>query len=86
MVIILPICYVRNIKIFSIMHLIGDIAVLCTVFALGYSAIYDMANAKDYDFRKLKMFNNEWYKILGMCITSLEGIGVLLPIKVRSTN
>lgn len=64
------------------MHIVGDIAVLATVLSLGYSCIYDISNKSDFDFGKLKLINTEWYKVLGMCITSLEGIGVLLPVKV----
>jgi proton-coupled amino acid transporter len=80
--ILVPLCYIRNIKVFSSLHLIGDIAILCVVVALGYDSIYHISNNKDFDFGSLKLINNEWFKLLGLCVTSLEGIGVLLPVKV----
>ena len=64
------------------MHLIGDIAVLATVVSLIYNSIYDISNKTDFNFKELKLVNNQWFKVLGMCVTSLEGIGVLLPVKV----
>jgi amino acid permease len=80
--VLLPICYVRNIKFFSNMHLVGDVAVLLTVGTLAYSSIYDISQKTDFNFGSLKLINSGWFKVLGMCITSLEGIGVLLPVKV----
>jgi len=72
----------RNIKVFSNMHMIGDIAVLATIIALAYNSISDITKKTDFNFGDYDLINNEWYKVLGMCVTSLEGIGVLLPIKV----
>jgi len=81
-VVILPLCYLRDIKVFTKMHIVGDIAVLCTVFALGYNSIYDISQKSHFDFGSLKLINNHWYMVLGMCLTALEGVGVLLPLKV----
>lgn len=82
LIIILPLCYLRDIKVFSNIHIIGDIAVLAVVISLGYAAISGIVEDPNWDFGRLDKFRNDWFKVLGMCVTSLEGIGVLLPVKV----
>jgi solute carrier family 36 (proton-coupled amino acid transporter) len=80
-VILIPMCLVRNINKFSAMHIIGDIAVLATVFSLAYESISNISKDENFNYDNVKMFNTHWAKLLGMIITSLEGIGVILPIK-----
>lgn len=79
--ILIPMCLVRNINKFSAMHIIGDIAVLATVFSLAYESITNISKDENFNYDNVKMFNTHWAKLLGMIITSLEGIGVILPIK-----
>jgi proton-coupled amino acid transporter len=80
-VILIPLCLLRNINKLSSMHFIGDIAVLATVVTLAYESIYKISKEDDFDFNNVKMINSGWAKLLGMAITSLEGIGIILPIK-----
>jgi proton-coupled amino acid transporter len=74
-------CLVRNISKFSSMHFLGDLAILATVFSLAYESIYQISHEGGFHLDGLKFINTGWAKLLGMSITSLEGIGVILPIK-----
>lgn len=82
-IIVVPLCLIRDISKFSFAHFIGDLAVLLTVVCLAYETIAQMIGDPTFNIDNVKMFNSHWYKLLGMSITSLEGIGVVLPIKVR---
>jgi amino acid permease len=79
--IVIPLCFIRKINKFSSFHFIGDLAVLATVIALIYESVNQIAHQKDFNFDNLKMFNSGWAVVLGTAITSLEGIGIMLPIK-----
>jgi proton-coupled amino acid transporter len=79
--IVVPLCLIRNISKFASLHLIGDIAVLATIVTLAYESISSISQEPDFNFDNVKLFNVGWYKLLGMVITSLEGIGIILPIK-----
>ena len=83
-VIIFPLCFIRNIKVFSKLSIIGDVAVLLTLITLSYTSIKIISDDKNFNIDNLKLIDVGWAKVIGMCITSLEGIGVLLPIKVYS--
>jgi proton-coupled amino acid transporter len=80
-IILIPMCLVRNISKFSSMHLLGDIAVLATVVSLAYESIRKITSDSNFNINNFVLFNSGWSKLLGMSITSLEGIGVILPIK-----
>lgn len=79
--ILIPLCLIRNITKFAAFHIIGDIAVLATVITLSYEAISIISKEGGFDLTGVKLINTGWAKLLGMSITSLEGIGVILPIK-----
>ena len=81
-IIFIPLCMIRKIKKFSVYHIIGDIAVICTISALTYESIKTITSDKDYKLDNVKAYNENWAKLLGMAIASIEGIGVVLPIKV----
>ena len=80
----MPICLVRNVQKFSVFHLLGDISLVATLVCLIYESIKTLNNGEPIDLGKLKMFNSGWAKLLGMGIASSEGIGLILPIKVKS--
>lgn len=81
-ILLVPLCLVRNIQKFSVFHLLGDLSLIATLFALTYESIKTLSNNTDFDFKELKLFNSDWAKLLGMGIASSEGIGLILPIKV----
>jgi len=80
--ILIPLSLIRNIKKFSVFHLLGDLALISTLVCLINESVITLSNKTDFDFSKLKMFNSGWAKLLGMGIASSEGIGLILPIKV----
>ncbi len=80
--IVIPLCLVRKISRFSSLHFIGDIAMLLTVICLTYETVTIVTSDKTWDINNVKMFNNQWYKVVGMACSSLEGVGTVLPIKV----
>lgn len=81
-VILIPMCLVRNVSKFSAMHFIGDLAVLATVISLTYESIYKISHEEGFNLDNVVPFRHPgWAKLLGMCVTSMEGIGVILPIK-----
>lgn len=79
--IVIPLCLLRNVSKLASLHFIGDLAVLATVISLTYESVKMISTDSNFNFDKVKMFNSGWAKLLGMSITSLEGIGVVLPIK-----
>ena len=81
-VLVIPVCLVRDITKFTFFHLLGDIAILATLIVLGYEAIHMISIDKNFNFDHLYLINSDWAKMLGMAVTSLEGVGVVLPIKV----
>lgn len=82
-IVLIPLCLIRNISKFSVFHLLGDISLLATLICLIYESVKSISNNTDFDINKLKMFNSSWAKLLGMGIASTEGIGLILPIKVK---
>jgi proton-coupled amino acid transporter len=80
-VILIPMCLVRKISKFSNLHIIGDISILCTVSVLAYESINSASKDNSFNLNRLPLISSGWAKLMGMCITSLEGIGVILPIK-----
>lgn len=63
------------------MHIIGDIAVLSTVVALLVNSLDIISHMPKFDISDYPMINSQWSKILGMAVSTLEGVGVILPIK-----
>jgi proton-coupled amino acid transporter len=61
--------------------LIGDIAVLATIISLTYESITIISEKNNFNFDNIKPFNKNWAILCGMAVASLEGIGVILPIK-----
>jgi len=85
-VIFIPLCFIRKIKYFGQVHLIGDIAVLATVIALLYNSIIQIKDNTSFDFSSFPLINSGWAKVVGMAVTMLEGVGVILPIKESMEN
>jgi len=81
--ILIPLCLIRDINKFSFCHLLGDISLITTLVYLIYESINKFKNDQSFDFSNLKMFSSNWAKFLGMGIASSEGIGLILPIKVK---
>ena len=54
---------------------------LSTVIALLVNSINIISNDDKFDINSFKMVKSGWSKILAMAITTLEGVGVILPIK-----
>ena len=79
--IVIPLCLLRNVSKLASLHFIGDLAILATVISLTYESVNIVSSDPNFNFDKIKMINTGWAKLLGMSITSLEGIGVVLPIK-----
>ncbi len=73
-------CYFRKISAFNQLHLIGDIALFSTIVALVVNSSQNFAN-KDFDISNFNLIDSGWSKFLGMAVTTLEGVGVILPIK-----
>ena len=67
------------------MHIIGDIALLMTLFCLLYEAI-EKLQGKEIDFNKLNLINKGWPILLGMSICGGEGINLILPLRVFIKN
>ena len=63
-------------------HLLGDLSLVATLCTLAYESIKTLNDNTEFEFNKLKLFNSDWAKLLGMGIASSEGIGLILPIKV----
>ena len=80
LIILIPFCYLRNISSFSQMHFIGDIAVLATIIVLLINSCKQISK-NPLNINEIPMISKDWPKFLGMSITTLEGIGVILPIK-----
>lgn len=80
LLILIPLCLLRNISAFTQMHIIGDIAVLSTIIALLVNSI-GIISKDSIDISKYKLIDSGWSKILAMSVTCLEGVGVILPIK-----
>jgi amino acid permease len=80
--IIIPLCLVRKISKFASLHFIGDIAMLATIICLTYETVMIVTSDRDWNINNVKMFNTQWYKLVGMSVSSLEGVGTVLPIKV----
>ena len=80
-VILIPLCYLRKISAFSQLHIVGDIAVLATVIALLFNSIDIISKDTNFNISNFNMINSGWSKVLGMAVTTLEGVGVILPIK-----
>ena len=76
---------VRDISYFSKLHLIGDIAVLATVLTLAITSISSLVNgtAKGTTMVTITPY---WAKTMGMSVSMLEGVGLILPIKVILNN
>ena len=81
-IVIIPLCLVRKMSKFASLHFIGDIALVATIICLTYETITIVTSDKEWDIKNIKMFNTEWYKLVGMACSSLEGVGTVLPIKV----
>jgi proton-coupled amino acid transporter len=81
LIILIPMCYLRKISAFTQMHVIGDIAVLSTVIALLANSIGIIVDMPSFNLNDYKMIDSGWSKILGMAVSTLEGVGVILPIK-----
>jgi proton-coupled amino acid transporter len=79
--IVIPLCLIRKINKLSSLHFLGDIAVLATVISLAFESIYGITKDSSFSWDNLQAFKSGWALLLGMSITSLEGIGVILPIK-----
>jgi hypothetical protein len=73
--------FVRDISYFSKLHLVGDIAVLATVLTLAITSISALINgtAKGTTMVTITPY---WAKTMGMSVSMLEGVGLILPIKV----
>jgi amino acid permease len=81
--IFIPLSYVKDITVFSKLHILGDIAVASTVLVLGGTCISILSeNGLNQSGRHMDTFGPGWSKTLGMTITMLEGVGLVLPIKV----
>jgi proton-coupled amino acid transporter len=82
---VVPLCLVRDISKFSFAHMVGDLAVLSTVVLLAYQTINIMVTDPNYNMDHVLIYNIGWAKLLGMAVTSQEGVGVILPIKVSES-
>jgi hypothetical protein len=80
-VLLIPICLIRKIEKFTVFHLIGDLALLATLFCLIYESVQAL-DGKKINFDQLKLIDKGWPTLLGMGICSAEGIGLVLPLKV----
>jgi amino acid permease len=81
-IIIVPLCIIRKMSKFSYFHFIGDIALIATLICLTYQTVTIVTSDKEWNISNIKMYNSEWYKVVGMAVSSLEGVGTILPIKV----
>ncbi len=81
MLILIPLCYFRKISAFNQLHLIGDIALFSTIIALVVNCSQIFSDKKDFDINNFNLIDSGWSKFLGMAVTTLEGVGVILPIK-----
>ena len=82
--ILVPLCFIREITSFSKWHILGDFAVLSTVVVLAIFSIMKINETSSSNISDLKLINNNWAKLIGMSVTMLEGVGVILPIKVNN--
>ncbi len=83
-IIVVPMCLIRQISKFSSMHIVGDVAMLATIGCLTYATISIISSDDSWNLDNINMFNNQWYKVVGIAVSSLEGVGTILPIKVKS--
>jgi hypothetical protein len=82
-VILIPMAMVRDISKFSKLHIIGDIAVVSVIITLVATSIYSLSSGQSHGTH-IDMTTKDWPITLGMTVTMLEGVGLVLPIKVRS--
>jgi len=80
-VLLIPLCLIRKIEKFSVLHIIGDVALIATLFCLLYESIKKL-DGKEIDFNKLGLINKGWATLLGMSICGGEGINLILPLRV----
>lgn len=84
--ILIPLCFFRKISAFNQLHLVGDIAVLFTIVALFVNCTENFRDKEDFDINNFSLISSGWSKFLGMAVTTLEGVGVILPIKESMKN
>jgi amino acid permease len=80
--IFIPMCFIKDVTVFSKLHLLGDIAVAATVITLGATCASKLASDDIDQSTTISTITPNWAKTLGMTITMLEGVGLVLPIKV----
>lgn len=80
-VLFIPLCFIRDISYFSKLHILGDIAVLSTVITLSVTAIQVLSGDEQVG-NKIHAISSGWGVTLGMVVTMLEGVSLILPIKV----
>jgi hypothetical protein len=79
--VLVPMCWIKDISKFNKLHIVGDIAVVAVVLTLAITSIYDLSSgqAHGHDFVAV---TPDWPITLGMSVTMMEGIALVLPIKV----
>jgi hypothetical protein len=80
-VLLIPMAMVRDISKFNKLHIIGDIAVISVVLTLAITSITLLVTGASHGTH-VDMVTENWPITLGMSITMLEGVGLVLPIKV----
>ena len=84
-VILIPMSFVRDISKFAKVHIIGDIAVVAVIITLVSTSIYSLTSGESKGTH-IDMTTKDWPITLGMTVTMLEGVGLVLPIKVYIYN
>jgi amino acid permease len=82
LVILVPMVLVRDISKFNKLHIIGDLAVIAVVLTLTITSVYALSSGTSKG-EYIDMTTSNWPITLGMTVTMLEGVGLVLPIKVK---
>ncbi|KAL0485312.1 proton-coupled amino acid transporter [Acrasis kona] len=81
-VILIPLCLVRNLKYLSPFSLISELCIIAGLIIVIYYDIHSMVTEPFPGHRGIKAFDIQNFPIFfGICIYGFEGIGLALPIE-----
>ena len=81
MVILVPLCLIKDLKVFAWTHIIIDVMILCSLITICAFATVAIVERGGFDSHCIKSVGQFWPSGIGVSIFTFEGIGAILPIK-----
>ncbi|KAL0482636.1 solute carrier family 36 (proton-coupled amino acid transporter) [Acrasis kona] len=87
LVVLIPICLIRNLKHLSLLSIISEILMLAGMGIVIYFDIFTLSTTSFPGDRRISTFDFKNFPVFfGICIFGFEGIGLALPVESNMKN